>query len=137
MTAAIRVQVEAIVRQALADAAGYVAGRASKPDSEEVTEAILALLSAPEPAEADYVAPWTWANVNLWLAERGYEKRRLVMPNDDDVARLHPHAEAATRLLREQGLCGKVNDDDGEPGACIRPRPCEMHGSRDSHGDER
>jgi hypothetical protein len=41
----------------------------------------------------------------------------------------HPHAEALSRLIREKGLCGVVNNDDGEPGACIRPRPCEVHGA--------
>jgi hypothetical protein len=40
----------------------------------------------------------------------------------------HPYARVATRIQRAKGLCGVVNNNDGEPGACIRPRPCEVHG---------
>jgi hypothetical protein len=40
----------------------------------------------------------------------------------------HPYAKAGTRIQRAKGLCGAINDDDGEPGACIRPWPCEVHG---------
>lgn len=35
--------------------------------------------------------------------------------------------ESVQRDLRAKGLCGALNNDDGEPGLCIRERPCDLH----------
>jgi hypothetical protein len=107
--------------------AGYIGSRAGEVCGVEGCDGRLYFVVA-ETGERAYGAPWSWATVNSWLAQRGYEKRRLVMPNDDDVTPGSP-APTAAEPAECRAPMGHMY--------CMNRVPCRIPGHEEAGAVER